>query len=146
MKETVTSEEISLNAPDVRETALSIERAVNPYITLADLETICSGDERKEQLLKDVVIYSLRYAETLCRFQQIAMRSDHDQSYNEARVEIETVRTSVHNATIDAVNALVRSLTQDGENGPEWVEKLYTVGRSAYGKFAILLAFEVVLQ
>ena len=41
----------------------------NPFISLSDLELACKGNEDLEYHLKEMVEYSLRYAETVCLFE-----------------------------------------------------------------------------
>jgi hypothetical protein len=94
--------------------------------------------------LRDVAIYSLRYAETVCRFQQIVLAGA---ASNEdgTREEIERVRTNIHDATMDTINILSRTMKRAGKDN-SWIVKLTAGGRAAYGKFSILLAFELTLQ
>lgn len=116
----------------------------NPYITLKDLEHICHDDENLQFCLKEMIQYSLRYAETVCRFELIVSR-DRSFGCDGIREEIEQVRSSIHDSTIVAINILSRALKNRGkENG--WIASMATGGRAVYGKFAILIAFEVVAR
>ncbi|MDO8430425.1 MAG: hypothetical protein Q7S72_00330 [Candidatus Taylorbacteria bacterium] len=136
-----THEEIEAVAPHVTSEAQGQRGLENPFITLRDLETLCQGNEILEMCLRDVVMQTLRYAETICLFVQIVARG---QSSNEddTRTQIEAVRTASHDATIASVNLLSRQLKTSGLDNT-WIKKLST-GRPAYTKFAMLIAFEVV--
>lgn len=116
----------------------------NPYIKLHDLESLCHGNEILEACLEDMVNYSMRYAETVCRFEQIVATSE-GQNFSEdgIREEIELVRSTIHDSTIDAINVLSRNLKNSGkDNG--WLKPILSQDRPAYGKFAILIAFEAI--
>lgn len=116
----------------------------NPFVSLQSLESLCQGNETLEVCLRDVVVYSLRYAETVCRFEQIVLRGQQSNE-DDTRKEIEHVRSSIHDATISNINILARSLRKEGKDN-QWVSKLVQGGRAAYGKFSLLLAFEIALQ
>lgn len=140
---TISHDTIHEVAPDVTPKAQERRDIKNPFITLQSLESLCQG-ETLQLCLEDVAMHSLRYAETVCRFQQIV---GHGQQSNEdgTREEIEKVRSSTHDACIASINILSRSMKKAGKNN-DWITKLSSGGRAAYGKFAILLAFEIVLQ
>jgi hypothetical protein len=141
---TITTDEIQAVAPDVPAKAQERRGITNPFISLQSLEALCQGNETLEFCLKEVVIISLRYAETVCRFEQIIRRGQQSNE-DDTRKEIETLRTAVHDSTIDSINVLARNLRKAGkDNG--WVKQLIAGQRPAYAKFAILIAFEVVLQ
>lgn len=116
----------------------------NPFISLQDLKCLCQGDEILEFCLDDLINYSLRYAETVCRFERIVSNG---QSINEdgTRGEIERTRSTIHDSTIDAINILSRTLNKHGKDN-KWITSIVRNGRPAYGKFAILIAFEVVIE
>jgi hypothetical protein len=135
-------EEISEIAPDVIPEAEKNERRINPYISFLELEEICKGDEDLEQLLDQVILYSLKYTETVCRFEQIAKNQKDD---TEARNNIENLRKNTHDATIDAINILARNMSDKGKDN-SWISKVKINGRPGYMRFAILLAFEYVLE
>lgn len=118
---------------------------INPYISLQSLESLCQGNETLTECLNTMVIYSLRYAETVCRFKRIV---DRGQVSNEdgTRAEIEHVRSTVHDANIAAINILSRNLKIQGKDN-SWISKVSAAGRAVgYGKFALLIAFEAALQ
>ena len=141
---TLKGEEIQAKAPDVLAKAKARRGVQNPFITLQSLETQCKGNEALEFCLRAMVISSLQYAETVCRFEQIIARGQQSNEDDE-RKEIESLRTAVHDATMDSINLLARSLKNVGkDNG--WILDLKAGQRAAYAKFAILIAFEVVLQ
>ena len=140
----ITIEEIHAVAPDVPAKAQERRGIKNPFISLQSLESLCHGNETLEFCLREVVLISLRYAETVCRFDQIVRRGQ-ESNEDDSRKEIEALRTAVHDSTIDSINVLARNLKKVGmENN--WVSKLTVGQRPAYAKFAILLAFEIVLQ
>ena len=116
----------------------------NPYIPLRDLESLCSGDEILMECLRDVVSYALRYTETVCRFKQIVLGGQHNNESGE-RKEIEKLRTGTHDAAIDSVNALSRTLKKLNLD-ISWMRRVTAEERAGYGKFLVILAFEVVLQ
>ncbi|MEK7646405.1 MAG: hypothetical protein AAB381_01795 [Patescibacteria group bacterium] len=140
---TITTEELQATAPAVPAKAQQMSGLKNPFISLQSLESLCQGNETLEECLRDMVTYSLRYAETVCRFEQIVARGQ-DSNQDGAREEIERVRSTIHDSTIDAIKILSRTMRTHGkDNG--WISKMHTIGRAGYGKFAILIAFEVVL-
>lgn len=141
---TISNDEILKVAPDVTPKAQKSKDYVSPFISLQSLESLCQGNETLDFCLKEVVMLCLRYAETVCRFEQIILRGQQSNEDDE-RKEIENLRTAVHDATIDSINSLSRNLKKSGKNN-DWITKVSSSGRPSYGKFAILLAFEVVLQ
>ena len=128
----------------VAEKAHEVIEINNPYASLVQLETLCQGDEVLESCLDDVISYSLRYAETVCRFEQIVLGEGQVANEDGQREEIELVRSTIHDSTIDAINILSRNLKRSGKEN-SWITKLTNGGRAAYGKFAVLIAFEAVL-
>lgn len=138
----MTIEEISGIAPDVIPEAEKNENHANPYISFSKLEDLCKDDEDLKELLDQVVLYSLKYTETVCRFEQIVKNQEKDA---EARKDIESLRTRTHDATIDAINILARTVKKKGKDN-SWISRVNADGRPGYMKFAILLAFEYVLK
>lgn len=141
---TIKSEEMTAVAPHVSAKAEARRDFKNPFITLQSLEILCQGDETLMECLHDMVMYSLRYAETVCQFEQIASRG-HESLVDGTRAEIDRVRTSIHDATMTTINVLSRCLKRANKDN-QWISKLSIGGRPAYGKFALLIAFEVILQ
>lgn len=141
---TITDSEIQRVAPDVAPEAQKMEGFTNPFISLQSLESLCQGDETLEECLRDTVMLSLRYAETVCRFKEIVLRGQQSNEDGE-RKEIEQVRSTVHDSTIASINILSRRLKLAGKDNT-WISKLKAGKRASYGKFAILLAFETVLR
>jgi hypothetical protein len=131
-------------APTLPAKAHEMRGLKNSYISLHSLESLCQGNETLEECLHDMVMYSLRYAETVCQFGQIVARGQ-ESNQDGSRAEIERVRSTIHDSTIDTINILSRTLGKYGKNN-EWISNMRSVGRAAYGKFAILIAFEVVLR
>jgi len=144
---TITNEEIVAVAPLVTPAkAQEVEGYQNPFISFQSLESLCQGNETLEYCLKEVAIYSLRYAETVCRFEQIVAKSkEQGCSATEDRKEIDSLRKLVHDSTISAVKALARVLTQAGKDSG-WFSKMNAGGRPEFSKFALLIAFEIVLR
>lgn len=140
----LTIKQIADIAPDVPAEARRMEGIKNPFITLSVLTLQCGGNEILENLLKEMVIMSLRYAETVCRFEQIVLRGQQSNE-NDEREEIERIRSTVHDATITSINVFVRNLKKSDVEC-SWVSKLTAGSRAAYAKFAILIAFEAALQ
>ena len=134
---------VEVVAPHVPIKARAREGVQNPFISLQSLETLCKGDETLMELLRDMVTYSLRYAETVCQFEIIALRGN-DALVDGTRAQIDAVRKNIHNTTIDAINILARTLVRTGKDG-KWITKMRS-GRTEYGKFAILIAFEYINQ
>ena len=116
----------------------------NPYISLSDLRCQCMGNEILQLCLNEMVMYSLRYAETVCRFEQI-VSARHGFDTDGVREEIERVRSTIHDSTIDAINILSRAFRSEGK-GNKWITKMSGGGRAAYGKFALLIAFEAATE
>lgn len=129
----------------VAEKAHEMDRLrTNPFISLRDLESLCEGDENLEPCLRSMVSYSLRYTETVCQFEQVVMRGQVSNVDGE-RAEIERIRSTIHDSTIDSINILSRSLAKAGKDN-SWISRLVSGGRAAYAKFAILIAFEIATQ
>lgn len=130
-------------APHVPALAREGKHFANPYVSLVKLEETCKGNEILEERLQDFVLHALRYAETVCRFEQIvAKRTESTQDGSLA--EIETIRTRTHDATISSIDILARSLKKSSKV-TEWYAML-AGSRAAYGKFALLIAFEIVMR
>ncbi len=109
----------------------------NPFVSLGELREACSGDETLSELLDEMLGYCLRYAETVCQFEQVVMAGGD-------RAEIDAIRGTVHDATMDAINILSRNLQKRGKDN-QWIAKIVN-DRAKYGKMAILLAFEKILS
>lgn len=116
------------------------ERLKNSFVSLSELEAECASDEDLRELFDNMVDYCLRYTETVCRFEEIALEGG-SAFTGEERDEIERARTLVHDTTIDSINILARTLRKKGTD-VSWNEKL--LNRADFMKFAILTAFEVV--
>lgn len=139
---TITKHEIHKVAPDVTHSAQGHSSAViNPFITLQSLESLCQGNETLDYCLHEMVIDCLRYAQTICRYKQVVLRGQVSNE-DDARKDIEILRTAIHDATMDSINLLVRNLKKAGKETP-WISMMMG-NRAAYGKFALLIAFEIV--
>ena len=113
-----------------------------PYITLWELEKECSTPDLKE-VLEYVTDQCIRYALSVGAYIKVLMSGFGigSEDLNDA----EDARKRIHDATIDAINALSRQLKKAGKNNA-WIFNLTTQGRPAYGKFATLIAFEAIEQ
>jgi hypothetical protein len=127
-------------SPEVADHAEKMGDIKNPYISLQSLESMCRGDGSLEYYLSEVISYSLKYTETVCRFEQIVLGGQ-ESNENGEREEIEQTRSTIHESTIDAINALSRALKKADKDN-EWVSKVSASGRAGYGKAAVLWAFE----
>ena len=142
---TITTEDIKKVAPDVTITqAQEMAGFKNPFISFESLQTLCQWDETLDGCLREVVFNSLRYTETVCLFKQIVARGQKSNE-DDSRAEIERTRSTIHDVTISSIDILVRCLRMVGKD-VTWASGLRIRGRAAYGKFALLLAFELVLQ
>ncbi len=141
---TISQEIVSKEARHVPQKATEMVGFKNPFITLGNLEALCEGDEVLTDCLQTMVIDSLRYAETVCRFEQIVARGQVSNE-NGDREEIERVRSSVHDTTISSINILSRTLSRKGKDN-KWISKVAAGDRAGYGKFALMIAFEIVLH
>ena len=131
-------------APNVVPKAQKMRGIKSPFISFESLESLCQGNETLEICLLEVRTYSLRYAETVCRFEQILAKGQISNENGE-RKEIETIRGSIHEATIASINSLARAMKVCGKDN-SWIKLVSLSGRASYGKFAVLVAFEVVLR
>ncbi len=113
----------------------------NPYISFQELETLCQDNETLQMCLQDFANLALRYAGTVCRFEQI-VACGQESNEDGVREEIEHVRSTIHNSTIESINILSRNLRLFGIAN-SWIAKVVSGGRAGYGKFAILIAFEI---
>ncbi|PCI30391.1 hypothetical protein COB55_00280 [Candidatus Wolfebacteria bacterium] len=112
----------------------------NSYITLEELTGYCADSEILRELLDSVVVCSLRYLESVCEFTLVNMKSSDEVKEGEFE-EADENRRRVHEANMDAINILARNMKKHGCDGT-WVTKCSSVGRTAYGKFALMIAFE----
>lgn len=141
---TISEQEIQAFGPDVPAKAEEKRGFKNPFITLQGLNSLCESDEALDYCLHEVVIHSLRYTETICRFEQIVARG---QVSNEdgTRKEIEKLRTAVHDSTMSSINLLARNMKRAGKD-TTWVSKVTANSRASYALFAMMVAFEAALN
>ena len=112
---------------------------LKPYITLAELEHDCANG--LEDLLDYTIEQCVRYAISVTKYMQALSGGIEDA---DRLAETEEIRKRTHNATMDSINALSRALKQSGRSNT-WI--MNVVGnRAAYGKLALLLAFEKIEQ
>lgn len=131
--------------PEVREEAehigehLSGERYGVP--TLAQLEQSCEGDETLSELLTDVVRYGVRYIISTVKYASI----DWEHAPRDEVAAIDGSKKHAHDAAIDAINILARTLKNRGRDA-DWINLLTTGGRPAYARFALVVGFDAMHQ
>ena len=106
-----------------------------PPVTLEELEVDCEGEPVLEELLREVVDKCLAYTITVAKFKKIVTLKD--KSWDDSREEIETVRTSSHDAMISAVNLLSRELSSR-DRDISWASE-FGGERVKYARFALTL-------
>ncbi len=119
----------------------SLKKFIDSEVSVDYLESLVLGNEDLVEVFEEMVINCLRYTETVCKFEIILMNDDEDR---DKLIEIDNIRKTVHDVTIDSINILARSLRNQNLD-VEWVDK-FSGNRAAYGRFAISLAFEKILK
>lgn len=126
----------------------SLERSVSrfkPFVQLEDLRRECEGQDVLVELLDQVLSGALRYAESICIFNQILIKHKGVVCDEQGeRAEIEAVRSSIHDAFIADVNILARTMRKFGKN-VSWCDALGG-DRSRYGRLSLTLSFEILKQ
>lgn len=117
---------------------VSSPELTKPLVSVEELERICEGNEDLQVLLQEMLDSCARYTETVCRFEEIALKDRSETIESGDMEEIDTLRRRTHNAMIDSVNILARNLTKQGKGAP-WARALSD--RSKHAKFAITLTF-----
>ncbi|HVU06798.1 MAG TPA: hypothetical protein VHE10_03375 [Candidatus Paceibacterota bacterium] len=109
---------------------------------LEEIKSECEGNEILTELFENMIDFALRYAESVCRWQRMAVETPDEFDAIGTRQAIEDTRRTVHNAFIEHVNILSRTLVRQGRKA-EWRGR---VGhdRAALGRFAIVIAFEYI--
>jgi len=111
--------------------------ALKTVITIEELKKECEGNEILEKILEDTINSFYRYAETICQYERILSGDLTDEKINEEFQKIDKKRSIVHNALIDNLNILARTLNKFGKNA-DWIEKLGPkTNRAAYAKLAL---------
>jgi hypothetical protein len=116
-------------------------------IQYEDLETECDNDETLDDLFLDMVDHCLLYAESVIEFQRFALKNTDTMDESATRAdfaELDKTRKLTHDSTIDSINILARNLKEKNKNS-KWIKQL-SGNRSAYGRFAILIAFARILK
>jgi len=116
----------------------TISHFSNPYISSADLKIACGQNETLMELYTNMVSNCVRYLISVCEF--MLTNIDRDKQFQ----EIDMKRKVVHNSTIDSINILARNLKNAGKDN-SWISKMLG-NRSAYAKFAQLIAFETIKE
>lgn len=131
--------------PEVREQVermgahLSGDRYGVPSLT--QLEKSCEGDDTLSELLSEVVRYGIRYASSTVKYLSI----DWDNTARDDVAMIDGGKKRAHDAAIDAINVLARTLKKMGrESG--WIGSLTSGGRPAFARFALIVAFDAMHQ
>ncbi len=114
-----------------------------PSVALNDLRAMCDGNEMLSELLDTVIASALRYAETVCRFQQIVAKQGQAFDDQGVKAEIEAVRGSAHTAFITDVNVLARMMRKSQKDA-SWCDRL-NGERARYGRLSLTLSFEYLL-
>ncbi len=115
--------------------SLSTSEVKKSPISVSDLEDLCEGNEELEEILTNMLSQCVEYVISVAKFKQIALDSKYNIS--EALVEIDAVRKTTHDATIDAINVFSRALARNGKDN-SWMGEV--VGeRTRYGRFALTL-------
>ena len=131
--EATPDEVVGIQSLESEETALR-----KPVRTIEQLEEMSAGNEVLEELLQEVLKQSIAYAGTVAKYNQILRSGAEDGVMSKELADLDPVRTRVHNATIDIINAYSRQLAKfDKDNS--WVGD-FQGHRAAYGRFALLLA------
>lgn len=107
-------------------------------VTLVELERECSASSELGEILDYVLEQCVRYAITVCKYKSALIGGINAELLG----EVEDERKIVHNSTIDAINALARAIKRSGGDS-RWINNI-AGNRSAYGKLALLLAFEKI--
>lgn len=109
-----------------------------PVVSIEQLEMLCGDDEILKELLSDMLQSCLRYTKTVARWQEVFIKNKgvRDEDLN----DIDTLRSSVHDATIADINLFSRTLNKQGKD-IHWMAKGGMDGRNraAYGKFALAI-------
>ena len=108
---------------------------LQPYVTLQELERDCANG--LEEILESTIEQSVRYAISVAVYMQ-ALTGGLEKA--DELAEANKARKQTHDATMDSINALSRALKQLGQSN-QWIGSI-AGNRAAYGKFALLLAFE----
>jgi hypothetical protein len=104
----------------------------------------CEGNETLERLYEEMLDYCFSYAETVFRYNELFMGDITDPRTNEALKDLEDERRRVHDATIDSINILARTLKKEGRDG-SWIASLKD-SRALYGHFALAVTCAFILK
>jgi len=123
--------------------------ACEPIITEGELRNLCEGSPDLEKLLESFLKYSVRYANDVWTMEKfVADGGLNSEGGSDHFTEIDEARTRLHNALIDSVAILSRTLAKEGKDN-SWVRELtngQTLERSACGKLALLLVYKRYLD
>lgn len=141
----ISNEEIAEIAPDVATAAVEQSELLSPYITCSELRKLCEGDSNLEELLRDVFLHSLRYTESVCKFERIIEEGKRFNDDDKIMADINSIRRNTHDTAVDSINILSRQLSKAGKS-IDWMSRVSMQGRASYGRFAIFLGFELALE
>ncbi len=106
-----------------------------PHISLEALENICEDDPVLLELLQSMIDMCLEYTITVAKFKEIVTRTEG--KVTDDRMEIDKIRGTVHDATMDSINIFSRALAKAGKDN-SWMAEM--IGdRNKYGRFALTL-------
>ena len=110
-------------------------------VPLETLRSECDSEILRE-LFDNMLDFALRYTESVCRWQRLAVENSGTFDEHGTRQAIEDTRHTVHNAFNDHVNILSRTMSRHGKS-TKWRE-LIGHDRSAIGRFALTISFEYI--
>ncbi len=128
-----------------KEDAVAISTAFSGFkviVPLQDLKSQCQDNPMLVELFDNLLDSALRYAESVCRFQQIVDKNYESVDPIGDRQAIEDVRGSIHEGFNDLVNILSRTMARNGKDA-SWRSKIGE-NRATLGRFALTLSFEYV--
>ncbi|MES3005481.1 MAG: hypothetical protein V4664_00890 [Patescibacteria group bacterium] len=118
----------------------SSESIRNPVISVSELEHLSEGNPYLEELLETMLKSCLEYTITVANFKKTMSENKNKGEITEELSDVNTLRRSVHNKTIDDINIFSRTLAKHQKDN-SWMQGGGMDGknRSAYGKFALTL-------
>lgn len=117
---------------------------LNSTINAENIKKECEGNDMLKKIFNDMKEYFYRYTETVFEYNEILTSGLNDEELNKKFQEINKKRTIIHNATIDSVNILSRSLMKAGKDN-QWIKEVGK-SRATYGKFAIINTIRDLLK
>jgi len=116
-----------------------------PEHVLVDLELVAESNEDLQEPIEEMIVWCKRYTLTVIEFEKLATDPDAIERFQ----ELGESRGKTHDATMDAINLVVREMNKSYED-TEWATEynLHDVknNRVHYAKFAILLTLKKLLM